>query len=323
MNSYYDKRVKESKGIKYMFGKKKEKQLIEQLDKVKAFIDEKYKALSTEFLKMTSLMGDAKTTFNTFNQKYDENKRDISYINIISEELKNKVCEETRRLVDAENGINEIHKKAQIQSLSADELNAASKDMGLRIDKASDDGKHILTNINEIEKISDTIKEISSKINVLSLNTAILGAKYDNEKDGFVQTATDIKNLSTECSNVINGMNTNISTIQKCVKDSESELKDTKLIIKEIVESSNKNFLMFENLKRESMHERDNIMSFGVEYRKIIDSISEFRDMANELNSKQDDIFLMIKHFGENIKDTEPILSETQRQINELGRTND
>jgi methyl-accepting chemotaxis protein len=88
--------------------------------------------------------------------------------------------------------------------------------------------------VMEINKITETITEISDQINLLALNATIEAARAGEAGKGFAVVANEVKELSRQTAHATDDIRTKIDDIQESAQLTMSELKEVSKIIEEI-----------------------------------------------------------------------------------------
>ncbi len=160
----------------------------------------------------------------------DENiGRDLAYAGALTEKL----------IKDIEKKEEEIGKKEAFSERMRDALGEKEafdiEHISRNADRISDEIRtndrrvgNIVEEIRGVELITTKMRDISGQTSALSLNAAIMGARIDSGEDGFVQTATEIKELAAEQSRILTELNRRTEKMLRIVDEitsSNSEMK--------------------------------------------------------------------------------------------------
>ena len=73
--------------------------------------------------------------------------------------------------------------------------------------------------MRSVESISVKLKDLAGRTSALSLNAAIMGAKIDTGEEGFVKTATEIKELAADCSMALSDLNRKVDRVFELISE--------------------------------------------------------------------------------------------------------
>ena len=73
--------------------------------------------------------------------------------------------------------------------------------------------------MRSVESISAKLKDLAGRTSALSLNAAIMGAKIDTGEEGFVKTATEIKELAADCSMALSDLNRKVDRVFELISE--------------------------------------------------------------------------------------------------------
>ena len=177
-------------------------------------------------------------------QKSSELTRELLYkIEGINREIidlsasNEKIADSSKGILSAANEVVRIGRDAQ----------ALGRDTNLKmgsvekIAKESVDGINSLTEqIKQIDSIVQLINDITSQINLLSLNAAIEAARAGEHGRGFAVVAGEVKNLATKARNATDTINTVVNSVQRDSKKTADAINTANNEIIDGVNSVNK-----------------------------------------------------------------------------------
>ena len=282
-----------------MFGKKKELKLKGRINDILERIKETKNNLQGK--NEIGLENDEKLsqTLNTAMYSDEDIKREINYIGIISAEAI-KELEVQSELIEA-------------QSSKARKLTEAVKDKEVfdteRVSRSTEqildgikNGERSLSAIREevrgLEVIGVSLKDIANQTSALSLNAAIMGARLENGNDGFVQTATEIKELASECVRTVVELNRRLESIQNKLDEMDKENQT----LREAAGDS--------NTAASAINK-----AYGEISEKFSDDNSEKNANLKELIEKLKDLNESITGLGENQENKLSLMSELVKMV--------
>lgn len=212
------------------FGKKREVELENKLGEIKTKIQSTKSELNSQLDYENENAQAIKEGINSVKEKNENVKRDLSLANAklvsLIDEMKEKaeVAEANAELVDKV--------KESVGDKEAFDTTTITKNAEKIQNEVRNNDRNVGTILEEmrsIEVISTTLKEVSNQTSALSLNAAIMGARIDSGNEGFVQTATEIKELAAEGAKAVNELNRKVERIISLIDtimSGNTEMKD-------------------------------------------------------------------------------------------------
>ena len=278
-----------------MFGKKKQDELSTIINSLRDRLEVSYKQILERVSEATYKFSKVKESIEKIRTNNENNKRDISYVNIIAKELHEKINKDY-------NNIEHVYDGEQLDLESLKNLSFDSEFANKDIKEMQSICEEISKELSAIKDLSDEVKEITGQTSALSLNAAITAAGIDNGGQSFVQTATEIKDNSAKAGKMIIELNRHIEKADSLnakyieiinrAKDTivrqQDEIIDR---IKEIEKTANRIEVInssFANIKNN--------------YKKTIEDTLELTKTVEDLDSKQDNIYLDTKELVDGIE---------------------
>lgn len=169
--------------------------------------------------------------------------------------------------------------------------------------------------VSQINDILTTIKEITDRTNLLSLNASIEAARAGDSGRGFSIVATEVSKLA-EQAEISTGMISNlIKDIQKSMNETVSSIQEGNIQMQkgiDVLENSKK---VFEKINQSTQEVSANIESISIRTQNISDSSKEVFSGAEELKNLTQRTNLA----AENLDKSSKILFNNFLKIFELG----
>ena len=174
----------------------------------------------------------------------------------------------------------------------ADHLKAQSDLVDQNITKISDTVEELVTNVQEVSGITDSILNISSQTNLLALNASIEAARAGEAGKGFAVVADEIRKLAEETkvstekiTAIINRLTNVTNETQAGIKESAEAINIQRIKVNEV----NQSFTEVENgmiaLQKDVETMSRQINEVMEANREIVDSISTLSAASEEVSA--------------------------------------
>lgn len=259
--------------------------LIQQVKTSEAAMDSAIELINKDITTQSDAIEGVSATTEQLAASMEETAATTENINSLVEELSDSSkAIATRAQSGSETASGSQKRAAQAKEVQVEKLNDKTKrqdDIKLRMEKAITDVKVV----DQIEKLSEAIMDITSQTNLLSLNAAIEAARAGEAGKGFAVVASEIRSLAEESSNTV----TQIQTITEQVTAAVNTLSlDAGKLLKHYVDDTQENFDTFtQTLNQYIGDATDNesmITDFSATSEELLASIEGVKEAINSIS---------------------------------------
>lgn len=269
-----------------MFGKKKELELRGRINEIL----EKIKDTKNNLQEKNKISLDKKEelseNLNAAVGRDEDIKRDINYIGIISAEVIKELEIQSDLIELQSNKSRKMTEEVKDRDVfDTERINRSTEQIleGIRT------GERSLGSIREevrgLEVIGVSLKDIANQTSALSLNAAIMGARLENGNDGFVQSATEIKELASECVRTVAELNRRLESIQNNLDELDKENQNLREAAGDGNMAAGAISRAYEDISRK-FSEDDSEKE--VNLKEVIEKLKELNDSITVLGENQD-----------------------------------
>ena len=215
-----------------------------------------------------------------------------------------KLYDETVVISDAVKEIKERAAKIeQDNKVSSANAIAIAKERGEALENASKKAEVV----SEIGTLADSIAEIASQINLLSLNASIEAARAGEHGRGFAVVAAEINNLASETKDAVDKIQETISAVQDAFASLDNDSRELLQFVQETVTPDYDNFI---DIGRQYGEDAD---SFGRFTESISSMVSYIKESMKEVNEA-------VGSIAESAADTAGSSADVTDTVNEVSQ---
>ncbi len=220
----------------------------------------------------------------------------------------NAAAGETRKLVHE--GMEALNN----QSIKTDENMEASQKATAVVEK-------LATEIEDVEKILETITSISDQTNLLALNAAIEAARAGEHGRGFAVVADEVRNLAEESAASTKEIAQILRHINEGTKEAVDQIEKTNLIANEQKVAVDNTSLLFASMTKEIESIIDAIGVINTSFRGIGENASNINDKVQDVSSISEENAAMSEEVSASSEEQNATMEEigaTAEELNEL-----
>jgi len=162
-------------------------------------------------------------------------------------------------------------------SRSAGEVANDARDVSIQMENTAERMTDMQLKAQQIDKISSTIEEITTQINILSLNAAIEAARAGEQGKGFSAVASEIRKLAENTRGFTDNIGLLIQDIQNSVKEM-AEISDQAVVLVKNISKS----VLDQNLATEEIDKSVSVIN--VNMKKTADNIRATVESSERLH---------------------------------------
>lgn len=236
--------------------------LANSLDKMKSSMREMMKAVADESFTVSEMLTSINNNMNSLNESIEEISSTTEQLSAGTEETAASSEEMNATSLEIEKAIESIAEKAQEGAATVGRVSSMSEEMKTSAISSKQEAMKIYSKakvnlqnaieqskaVEQINELSNTILEITSQTNLLSLNAAIEAARAGESGKGFAVVADEIRKLAESSM-------TSVSRIQEVTNQVLSVVNDLSSSSMEVMEFIDKKVLNdYEGLVQTSEH---------------------------------------------------------------------
>ncbi|MBU0942848.1 MAG: HAMP domain-containing protein [Proteobacteria bacterium] len=215
----------------------------EALNSMVTGIREMFKEISDGIVHLSSSSNELSSIAHQMSEGADLSSQKANSVAAAAEEMSVSMASVTMASETATNSVNMMAAAVEEMNATADSIaqqtgkgQEISHNAAKRINHSSQMIEKLGRDMLEINKVTETINEISDQTNLLALNATIEAARAGEAGKGFAVVANEIKELAKQTSAATHEIRQHIDDIQKSTGTTVKEIKDVASVVEEVDE---------------------------------------------------------------------------------------
>lgn len=212
----------------------------------------------------------------------DEQKRAMELVVSAVTQMSSTVQEVARNTSDASDAANDADSKSQSTLEEMNHAVDAMKGMAAEVENAAQVIDQLGQNSESIGTVLDVIKDIADQTNLLALNAAIEAARAGEQGRGFAVVADEVRTLASR------------------TQESTEEIQN---IIQQLQGGAKNAVTVMETGRKQAQYSLEKVVQAGESITSIGTSISQIRDMNQQIATAAEEQTLVTDEINENMVD--------------------
>lgn len=231
-------------------------------------------------------------------QSVENSSDNISHVSAATDEMNSTISEITQKTEETRNKSNHAVTKTKTASEKVDNLSISARD---------------------IDKVVETINEISEQTNLLALNATIEAARAGEAGKGFAVVASEIKDLANQTAAATMEIKNKIESIQGSTHETVLEIEEITSAINSVNEMIDTVATSLEAQFATTQEISENINLASKEIQDVTINISQSSEAANEVAEKIANVSHIsseISQYSSQINDNADLLNKASEGLN-------
>ena len=213
-----------------------------------------------------------------------------------------RLAQETKTTKDEAVAI--VEKAGEIEKegrASSEHAITVAKQRGAELEQAAEQAKVV----SKISTLADSISDIASQINLLSLNASIEAARAGEHGRGFAVVAAEINKLAMETAEAVEEIQTTVSEIDKAFRALDNSSMELLTFVRETVGPDYEKFISVGQ-------------SYGEDAQKFGDLADKIEEMVNYISESMEQVNAAVASIAESATETAESSSEVTDTMGEV-----
>ena len=211
---------------------------------------------------------------------------------------------------ESKEDLTEAVKSIQRSAQEVEDVNQRIEDVKDAFANVNQLGKRLSQKISDIMEIVDTVSEIASQTNLLSLNASIEAARSEDNSRGFAVVADEIRELAEDSKQAGKTINNNLEEftekVQELVEGISSQFANLEKSNKVLEKVSHSNKVSSKNIEAATEQVVNIVEDLNQETQKIgevIENLNSLAAIAEENSASSEEMSASVNDYSDKIKD--------------------
>lgn len=195
------------------------------------------------------------------------------------------VEESTAAITEMISSLKSVNLVAQNKRQTTEELSRVAGEGKSKIDETAENFKNVVSHINQIHEMTNSINSIAAQTNLLSMNAAIEAAHAGDSGKGFAVVAEEIRKLANSSGESSKAISQLIKNITVSVEETDRNVQSTSETFEKITQEVNDTINAFSEIER-------SVSELNIGGQQILESSNQINEVTVTIRNGSSEIKL-------------------------------